>query len=728
MEANCPEKDKTEVVAPCATKWIELYRSYRSCSKTLYFLLLCGVFAHSLPTEALAADEANNVLQRYRVLKISPIPNPKESPYPDCLTHILCQPIPQSGSSAGEKVDLIFYAFRKRVLYPAASLKPGDEVTLSAIPYSQTTDKIKKLRQVNDLPASNIQILFVSAWSKESEFASRLKTTKVNTPAPTSNRDLIIQTLIAHQGKVTGGMIENFFFWSHVPAMYEKDFWKVPPTRKNALGPLKSILLFKQHLDEKGIDLVFVPIPRSTTIYPGIATNIEYDPAIDGRINFAVRDLMDALEAGGVTCVDLTPTFLSNPYMDFESKPYPIYRRNDTHWSPSGVRIAATLIADTIKKRPSYNRLSSTNHSAVFTENATLEELPYSMPEFERPPSRRRPTERQPLYRIDAEQDTDRKLLNADSPDAEIHLLGDSFSNAYGYGAGGAGIQPHLVRKLSTTVNKIASASGGAAISPNQFARNIDHSNVKIVIWAVGESFLAAPDIWSDMPLDRPDALLLDKLLSAAHPSHNAFTFHLANQKTQGSYIAVGDPSAPESLPEESRLLWKNVHIANKEKSPTFSSSTWIQKAGKPDINPSSGQYPISWEVWINGEFYKSQNSPPDRDTFRRKRWNFKLDKFAGQTLDIELVCRRLYPAQALAGLPCWILPEINGATLGKPISGHPTAASHTDSEPDPLSKPQQSSVSPSTDPALIVLIAFIGLAAGAVVAFVLRQNKTRNK
>ncbi|MFK5924559.1 MAG: hypothetical protein QM496_20475, partial [Verrucomicrobiota bacterium] len=487
------------------------------------------------------------------------------------------------------------------MLYPAVNLKPGDVITLNTIPYSQVPDKIKNLRQSNDLPFSDNQILFVSSWSEEDAFTSRNKTAKTNARAPSSNRNLIIQTLIAHQGKVTGGLIQDFFFWSHVPAMYETDFWKIQPTKKNALGPLKSILLFKQHLDEKGIDLVFVPIPRSTTIYPGIATNIEYDPAIDGRINSAVRDLMNALEAEGVTCVDLTPTFLSNSYQDFEGEAYPVYRRNDTHWSPSGARLAATLIADTIKQRPSYSKLSSTNHSAVFTESAVLEKLPYTMPIFDRPPSRQQVTEMQPLYHVNAEKDSDRKLLNANFPNAEIHLLGDSFSNAYGSGAGAAGIQPHLVKELRTPVNKIASASGSAAIAPNQFARNIDHSNAKIVIWAVAESFLAAPDIWSDVPLDRPDVLMLDKLLSTAHPSHHSFVFHLATQQTQGSYIAIGDPKKPASLPEESRLLWKNIHITNNGKSPTFSSSTWIQKINSEESS-SAERYPISWEIWINGK------------------------------------------------------------------------------------------------------------------------------
>ena len=255
----------------------------------------------------------------------------------------------------------MFYAFRKKTLYPAARLKPEDEVFLSTIPFQQAPQLIRDLKQTNDLSDFTAQVLFVSQWDQQDEFVSALAATKVAPGSPASNRDLIIQTLIAHQGKVTGGVHEDFFFWTHVPAMYVADFWKIKPTRENALGPLTSILLFKQHLDAKNIDLIFVPIPRSTTIYPGIATNIEYDPDIDGRINFAVRDLMDSLEAGGVTCVDLTPMFLANAYQDFDGRRYPVYRRNDTHWAPSGVRLAAGLMADTIKKRPSFNNLASTN-------------------------------------------------------------------------------------------------------------------------------------------------------------------------------------------------------------------------------------------------------------------------------------------------------------------------------------------------------------------------------
>jgi len=534
MENTCPEKEKAETVTGVATIWIEFCKKFPFELLPLCPLFICLILLQFSQAESRAAGPADEPQQRYRILEISSIPNPKETPYPDCLTHILCQPITPTGSSVGKEVDLVFFVFRKRVLYPAAKLKPNDEVSLSTIPFQEAPQKIRNLKQVNDLPYFETRILFVSRWDQQDKFVSSLPTPKPGQITTTSNRDLIIRTLISHQGKVTGGVNQDFFFWTHVPAMYETDFWKIKPTRKDALGPLKSILLFKQHLDAKNIDLIFVPIPRSTTIYPGIATNIEYDPAIDGRINFAVRDLIDSLEAGGVTCVDLTPIFLANTYQEFDGSRYPVYRRNDTHWAPSGVRIAASLIADAIKKRPSFNNLASRAATVSLTENVALEELPYSMPKFERPPSRRQPPEMQPVYRIDSQKDSGRELLNDDLPNAEIHLLGDSFSNAYGSGAGEAGLHPHLVNALKTPINKIVSASGGSAISPNQFARNADLSKAKIVIWAVCESFLAAPDIWSDIPLDRPGTLMLDKLLSRAQLSHDAFVFHLATKKNSG--------------------------------------------------------------------------------------------------------------------------------------------------------------------------------------------------
>ena len=723
MENTCTEKEKVEVVTGVATIWAEFCKKPSFGSTALYPLLTCLIFFHLPLIESSAADTKQIPQQRYRVVDISPIPNPKKTSYPDCLTHILCQPITQTGSSAGNEVDLVFFAFRKKTLYPAAGLKPGDEVSLSAIPFHEAPQQIRDLRQANDLSDYTVQVLFVSQWDRQDEFVSGLTATEAAPSSPTSNRDLIIQTLIAHQGKVTGGVNQNFFFWTHVPAMYETDFWKIQPTQKNALGPLKSILLFKQHLEEKNIDLIFVPIPRSTTIYPGIATNIEYDPAIDGRINFAVRDLMDSLEAGGVTCIDLTPTFLANTYQEFDGNRYPIYRRNDTHWAPSGVRMAAGLIVNTIKKRPSFNNLTSRVATLTLIENVALEELSYSMPEFERPPSRRQPSEMQPVYRIDSQKDSGRELLNGNLPNAEIHLLGDSFSNAYGTGVGEAGLHPHLVYALKTPVNKIASGSGGSAISPNQLARNADLSKAKIVIWAVCESFLAAPDIWSDIPLDRPDTLMLDKLLSQAQLSHNAFAFHLATNNTQGSYIAVGDPSVPDSLPEKSSILWKNVRITDEGISPSFTASTWVLKTGDVSDGSSSKKYPLSWEIWINGALYKSQNSPPDRDIFQRLKWNVKLNKFAGQTLDIELICRRLKPSQALPGQPCWILPEINGAILGSSTSKQSTPETQSTTELTPDQSDQATTAS-SINHSLIALIAILLFGTGIATAYALRRNR----
>ncbi|NOX99671.1 MAG: hypothetical protein GXP30_08090 [Verrucomicrobia bacterium] len=678
------------------------------------------------PLEQCFALDANDTsLQRYRVLQTSTIPNPKNALYPDCLTHILCQPITETGTPSGDIVDLVFYAFRKRVIYPAAKLKSKDEVSLRTISFHKTDQEIQNLKQVNDLPFSGAQILFVSQWKQQDIFITPLSSTEHPQVTPTSNRDLIIQTLLAHQGKVTGGVNRDFFFWSHVPAMYESDFWKIQPSKKNALGPLKSILLFKNHLAEKNINLIFMPIPRSTTIYPGIATNIEYTPSIDGRINFAVRDLMDALEAEGVTCVDLTPTFLANAFQQHDGKSYPIYRRNDTHWAPSGVRLAAKLIADTIITRPAYSALNSTVLDSHLTETVTLEEFPYTMPVFDRPPSRRQPKETLPSYTVDGRSDADRRLLNNNLPAAEIHLLGDSFCNAYGSGAGQAGLHPHLVKALKTPINKIASASGGSAISPNQFARQADLSKAKIVIWAVCESFLAAPDIWADTPLDRPDTLMLDKLLTRAKPSHDIFTFQLASQKTTGSYIALGNPSTPDKLPAESRILWENVRINDDAQLTSFTVSTWIQNNSTTPTLPPLESYPLSWELWINGSLYKTQNNSLDRGIFQQQKWKVKLKKFAGQTLDFELVCRRTNSEQKLPGQACWILPEIHGAKLVKAKPHRSVSESQAETTPAiENSIPASDSEKTALPHTRIAFIVFGALLVGVITSLVLRSSR----
>lgn len=731
MENTFTTKEKADVAIGIVPAWVELYDKipfYLPALRPLFACLIVFLFA---PTESPAEDSVENPHQRYRVVVTSPVPNPKESPYPDCLIHILCQPITKTGSPAGMEVDLVFFAFRNRVLYPAAKLKHNDEVSVVTIPYQEASERIRKSKQINDLPSPkvfDVQVLYVSQWDLQDKFVSNLTATKATPSTPTSNRDLIIQTLIAHQGRITGGMNRDFFFWTHIPAMYETDFWKIQPTRKNALGPLKSILLFKQHLDEKNIDLVFVPIPRSPTIYPAIATNIEYDPEIDGRINFAVRDLMDSLEAGGVTCVDLTPPFLANAYQEFDGRSYPIYRRNNTHWAPSGVRMAASIIADTIKKRSSFNNLATRDPSASFTENVSLEELPYTMPNFGRLPSRRQPSEMQPIYRINSLNQSGAELLKHNLPNAEIHLLGDSFTNAYDSGTGQAGLHSHLVNALKTPINRIASASGGSGISPNQFARQANLSKSKIVIWTVCESFIAAPDIWSNIPLDRPYTLMLDKLLSQATLSHDAFAFHLASSKTKGSYIAIGDSSSPDSLAEESHILWKGIRIADEKMSPSFTTYTWIKKSGSVSSDIPPEKHPLSWEIWINGSLYKTQKTPTDRGIFRYRRWEVSLNKFAGQTLDVKLVCRRVDPSQSLPGQPCWILPKIHGAILDISSSNHhnPEAKTTTRFASEPAA--QTATAAPISHTYIIwasILLSGIGIATTCTLR---RRNKRLGK
>lgn len=207
------------------------------------------------------ADELSSDSQSYRVIETSRIPDPKKSTYPDCLIHILRQPISAAGSPPAQPVDLVFTAFRNRTLYPASNLKTGDGVTLFTIPFHEADANIQAMMHANDLPFSDASILFVHKWTaQETLFPQPPSSNSKQTPFP-SNRDLIIQTLTAHQGNITGGLIQGFFFWTHVPAMYKSKFWEVQTTRKGALDPLKTITLFNLHLADKNIKLVFVPIP-----------------------------------------------------------------------------------------------------------------------------------------------------------------------------------------------------------------------------------------------------------------------------------------------------------------------------------------------------------------------------------------------------------------------------------------------------------------------------------
>ena len=109
---------------------------------------------------------------------------------------------------------------------------------------------------------------------------------------------------------------------------------------------------FVKQLNAQGIDLALFYIPTRGLVHP--------DQIIDHRLlgydwSKAKKNYLDSLKRfrqAGLVVADMD-TFFLDSYPDF-------YFKRDHHWSPAGARVAASLMAEAVKRREYYEGLAKT--------------------------------------------------------------------------------------------------------------------------------------------------------------------------------------------------------------------------------------------------------------------------------------------------------------------------------------------------------------------------------
>jgi hypothetical protein len=107
-----------------------------------------------------------------------------------------------------------------------------------------------------------------------------------------------------------------------------------------------------KQLAERGLKLVIVLVPNKYTVYAPLLR----DPSPLTANSGAVLDrLASALGRGGITAINLTAALRRQAATLAKRREY-IYWRNDTHWKPNGVAIAADEIDRLVPELRSYCR------------------------------------------------------------------------------------------------------------------------------------------------------------------------------------------------------------------------------------------------------------------------------------------------------------------------------------------------------------------------------------
>jgi hypothetical protein len=106
---------------------------------------------------------------------------------------------------------------------------------------------------------------------------------------------------------------------------------------------IPAIVAVKNWLKNRGIDLIFVPVPKMIEVYPErVAENVPPSRIVAPHVRKMILDLLSQ----DVEVIDLLPAFLEARREDSA----PLYLPADPHWSDRGQRIAAGEIVRRLRR------------------------------------------------------------------------------------------------------------------------------------------------------------------------------------------------------------------------------------------------------------------------------------------------------------------------------------------------------------------------------------------
>jgi alginate O-acetyltransferase complex protein AlgJ len=230
--------------------------------------------------------------------------------------------------------------------------------------------------------------------------------------------------------------------------------------------PLKAIVDFKQQLARRDISLLVVMAPVKASIHPE-KLSMRFGAETEPLQNNSFKRFKEELQRNGVLVVDPAPLIQSARH----ETQTPQYLETDTHWTPSAMERTAQAVAIYIKThaalppRDAENYTRRSQHISNVGDIALMLKLPEQQTRF-----RAQRVLIHPVQTSDGEDWYPRR-------NADILLLGDSFTNIYslaGMGWGeAAGFAEQLSFALQRPLDRIAINAGGALSSRQELWKEL---------------------------------------------------------------------------------------------------------------------------------------------------------------------------------------------------------------------------------------------------------------
>ncbi len=258
-------------------------------------------------------------------------------------------------------------------------------------------------------------------------------------------------------------------------------------------GPVAAILDVRRQLEAAGVELLLVPVPPKSVVFPEKVSGAVAVPIPPPRLDPALQRLYDRLRAGGVDVLDLTDLFIRERF----HPEGPLYCRTDTRWSGSGCTTAAAAIAEEVRARPWYAEVETESFGASWYSTGISGDLagPGGVP------AGREELRLRGVIRVTG---GDRTAVEPD-PRSPVLLLGDSHALVFHAGgahhAAGAGLPDQLAFELGLAVDLAAAPGPGPVAALEALGRRAgadpDYwSRKRLVVWCFAARTFGARDGW----------------------------------------------------------------------------------------------------------------------------------------------------------------------------------------------------------------------------------------
>jgi alginate O-acetyltransferase complex protein AlgJ len=303
------------------------------------------------------------------------------------------------------------------------------------------------------------------------------------------------------------GKEEWLFFTPELRFVSVGTFWgkaapKVSMANKPEFAdPIPAIVDFHNQLKNMGIELLMVPVPPKSVIYPDFLSDLlaisrENKPL---RIDTELQAFYNVLRKEGIQILDLTSFFMENRF----HRDGMLFCKQDTHWSGNGCVLAARRIYEEIMNRPWFKGIPKSTYQTTW-ESLTIDgDLRKYIGD------RNLAREVLPVRRVGT---LNAGALRSILPDIKspVILVGDSHNLIFHAGDDmqtiSAGLPDQLAIELGFPVDLAAVRGSGATPARVNLLRRAQRDpdywrNKKLVIWCFASREFTQSDGWKKVPL-----------------------------------------------------------------------------------------------------------------------------------------------------------------------------------------------------------------------------------